>query len=187
MALTLSDRAKSLEEEFFDKKNRELLKTLKAHEQEELDAKAITQVTGITDKELIAQLVGLKLNAQQLAAFTLYPLIEVAWADGAVDDDERAAVLEAATQTGIKASSPAYELLTVWLGMKPPAAYGKQWTRYASALVTGLKPADKKLFRENLIGRAKKVAEASGGILGLGSKISKSERDVLKGLEEALK
>ena len=39
--------------------------------------------------------------------------------------------------------------------------------------------------REEILCAAQKVAEASGGILGLGSKVSKSERQVLDEMKQA--
>ena len=40
-------------------------------------------------------------------------------------------------------------------------------------------------LKEDLLGRARAVAEAAGGLLGFGNKVSKSEQAVLDDLEEA--
>jgi hypothetical protein len=46
-------------------------------------------------------------------------------------------------------------------------------------LCAALKPGEKRALRDELLGRARQVAEATGGFLGLGNKISPEEQVVL--------
>ena len=69
--------------------------------------------------------------------------------------------------------------------LKPPAALENAWSNYVKALVEGMKTDDKTLLKSELLGRARSVAGASGGILGMGSKISKAEAAALNKLEAA--
>ena len=55
---------------------------------------------------------------------------------------------------------------------------------YIKGLCEQMTKDQKKVFKEELVGSTKAVAQASGGFLGL-NKISKEEDDVLKKLEGA--
>lgn len=185
MSDALDDRRTALEDSFFDKENKKLLEKLKADSQKKLDREAITRLSGITQDAVIDRLLALKLDGQTIAALALFPLIDVAWADGAVDAKEKAAVLEAAEKNGAKKGSPAYELVGNWLAQQPAAAIRDAWTEYVKAMAANLSANDKTLLKNELLGRARLVAEASGGILGMGSKVSKPEADALTRLEKA--
>ena len=183
----LADRRKELEESFFRQQNQKLVEKLKAEKQKALDKAGISRVSGVKDDAVLERLVELKLTAETLAAFTLFPLVDVAWADGAVDAREKKAALEAAEQAGLKSGSDAYALLEGWLKQPPPPAVRDAWTNYVKSLTATLPASDRALLKNELLGRARAVAESTGGILGLGNKVSKAEADVLKALEAAFK
>ncbi len=185
MSDALTDRRKELEEAFFAKQNQELVAKLKAEKQKTLDKEGLQELTGIKNDEILEKLIALKMNRETISALSLFPLIQVAWADGAVDSKEQEAVLAAAAASGVLKGSSAHTLLEGWLKLKPPAALESAWANYVKALVEGMTAEDKALLKNELLGKARSVAEASGGILGMGSKISKSETDALKKLEVA--
>jgi hypothetical protein len=182
---SLGDRRKELEESFFRKQNNQLLEKMKAEKQRALDKEGIARVSGITQDEVLERLVALKLNAETLAAFTLYPMVDIAWADGAVDPKEAKAVLDAAEQSGTKKGSDAHKLLESWLNEPPPPAVRDAWVNYVQALIATLSAEDRALLKREVLGRARTVAEAAGGIMGIGARISKTEAAALKRLEQA--
>jgi hypothetical protein len=59
------------------------------------------------------------------------------------------------------------------------------WTQYVKALSENLDTAERNTLRHDVIGRAREVAEAAGGFLGMGSKISQAEQKMLERLESA--
>lgn len=183
----LTDRRKELEETFFAKQNQELIDKLRAQKQKALDKAGIQEITGIKNEEVLEKLVSLKLDRETISALSLFPLIQIAWADGAVDAREQAAVLSAADASGIGKGSSAHTLLESWLKLKPPAALENAWSNYVKALVEGMSAGEKLALRSELLNKARAVAEASGGILGMGSKISKAESDTLTRLEAAFR
>lgn len=180
----LNDRRKELEESFFRAQNEKLLEKLKADTQKEHDKEALKKVTGIADVAVLNRLVSLGIRVETLTAFTLYPLVEVAWADGSVDEKEKRAVLQAASQAGIAQGSVAYALVEGWLSLQPPKALHVAWFNYVKALCGQLTSQERLALQTEVLGRARAVAEASGGILGLGSKISATEAEVLTRLED---
>ena len=179
MSDALGDRRKELEEGFFAKQNQQLLEKLKAEKQKTSTKEGIKEVTGISNDEVLEFLVRLNLTQETISALALFPLIEVAWADGVVDAKETAAVLDAAHSAGVLKGSSSHTLLEGWLKLKPPATLHVAWYNYVRALVGTMKPEDKVMLKSELLGKARLVAEASGGVLGMGSKVSKAEREML--------
>ena len=81
----------------------------------------LATLTSSTDDEqfILQSLLELHIDAQTLAALALVPLIEVAWADGYLDEKEKQAVLEAAHASGFEKGQVAYEVLESWLTQQP--------------------------------------------------------------------
>ena len=183
MSDAIAERGKELEEAFFRRLNEKTVADLKARAELAQNRDGIGKLTGITNTGLLDTLAGLNLSPATVAAFGLLPLVEVAWADGTVDAKEQRAVLDAATQVGV--TGPGLDVLTQWLAAKPSAEVFAAWQQYASAVVARLSDADKQLMKHEMLGRARTVAEASGGILGLGNKVSSAEAAVLKKIEDS--
>ncbi len=185
MSDAFESRRKELEEAFFAQQNKKLIDQLKELKQQALNKAAIKDISGITDEAVLDKLVALKLTSETLAAFILFPLVEVAWADGVADAKEKKAVLEGCHQAGIAHGSAANRLVESWLEQRPPATVHAAWQAYVSALVKPMAPAERESLKQTIIGKARAVAEASGGILGMAPRVSKEEAAVLKQLEHA--
>src|SRR5690606_12231677 len=118
-------------------------------------------------------------------ALGLYPLVRVAWADGSVSEAERDAVLRAAADEGIAEDTPNYQLLQGWLEDCPDSALQEAWQNYARALAQELDATHLATVRNSMLQRARQVADAAGGFLGLGNRISKAEELALLDLAHA--
>jgi hypothetical protein len=178
----LGDRRKALEEQFFTKHNEELRQQLRKSEEKQASREALARVAGNADSEVLDKLVELGIGPQTWAALEIVPLVEVAWANAQVEAKERSAVLAAAEANGIEASSPSHQLLEAWLTHRPDARLLATWGEYIVGLCSGLDPAQRNALRDEILGRARTVAEAAGGFLGLGNKISSEEEVVLQQL-----
>ncbi|MEN8180948.1 MAG: hypothetical protein ABFS46_00275 [Myxococcota bacterium] len=181
----LGDRRKALEEEFFRKENERLRQRLHEQMETEEHRAAISRASGISDPAVLDRLVALGLDGETVTALSLVPLIDVAWADGRMEDAERTAVLSAARAQGVDDASPAGLLLESWLSTPPPPRLREAWTDYVGALSASLEPEQRASLRDEVVGRARAVAEAAGGFLGLGSKVSGREQEILERLEAA--
>ena len=104
MSDAFDKREAAYEAEYFHKKDREMVEKLRAVFHQKVDKQGIAEATGITDDQVLDNLVKLNLRGDMMAAFQLYPLVAVAWADGKVDENERLAVLNAAQEQGIARS-----------------------------------------------------------------------------------
>ena len=180
-------REKALEEEFFARENAKLKEELQRKLLNEQESAALAKASGITDETVLQHMLEAGLSPQTGAAFSLLPLILTAWADGKLDEAERRAVLTAAREENdLAEDSPAYDMLEHWLAAPPPRKMWRVWREYAASLAETLDAGARKALRDNVIGRAERVAAASGGILGLGNPISRKERELLDELAKAL-
>lgn len=181
----LDDRRKALEEEFFARQNQRLLQQLQETTAAKAQAEALAAASGITDAAVLQRLAAIGLNSETVAALALIPLIEVAWADGRLEAREQSALLAAAEQTGLSKGSAGYQLLEEWAKERPSPQVLAAWKAYVAALSSTLDAQAKQALKQDLLGRARAVAEAAGGFLGLGSRISSAEQAVLTELERA--
>ena len=95
---------------------------------------ALAEVSGVRDEAVLDKLLALNITSETLVALSLLPLAAIAWADGTIDPNARAAVLRVAEKAGFNEQSPAYELLKGWLGRKPPSELVTAWEQYVVAL-----------------------------------------------------
>ncbi len=142
------------------------------------------EASGINNKDVIRQLIDIKIDPETLAALSLVPLVEVAWADHRMDSNEKKAILAAAEKHGILAGTPGHDLLESWIEEKPEADLLAAWKNYAAALAGTLNVEIRVALKESILGHARAIAMETGGILGLGNKISTVEQKKLDELEE---
>jgi hypothetical protein len=178
----LRDRGRSLEDEFFRREDKRLIEQLTALRAAEATREALSKASGITAPAVLDKLIELGIRAETVAALSIVPLVEVAWADGAIDAKERRAVLQRA---GVSENSTAGALLATWLERRPDPKLLIAWTHLVQALSEQVGPAEAARIKAGLLERARAVAAAAGGLLGVGPKISSAEASILAKLEAA--
>ncbi|MDJ0848836.1 MAG: hypothetical protein QNK04_10700 [Myxococcota bacterium] len=179
----LGTKGRNLNEAFFVRAAEALRVPL--CEEEEAVRRDLALASGIDDDEILGRLSGLGIRADTLAALTLVPLVEVAWADGHMDPRERDAILQGAVGIGVAEGSWSYRLLRIWTQDPPAPELFELWEDFMAALVARLTDDERAEFRRKLVGRAREVAEAAAGLLGLGPRVSESEARVLGRLGDA--
>jgi hypothetical protein len=182
--VTLQDRERALENQFYEKENQDKLAAMKHKLDAQQSKDELRKASGMSDDAVLDQLVALGLRANTIAALSLVPLIQVAWADGAIQDNERTAILQGAHGKGLEEGSDGYELLQSWLKRRPGDELFTAWETYIKALAAQLNDEQNRLLRNQIVGFAKLVATAAGGILGFG-KVSASEEKILHRIEAA--
>lgn len=181
----LGDRRSALEEAFFAKRNEELRQKLRQMDEVRQKKAALAAASGITDDAVLETLGALNIGSDTLTALSLVPLIAVAWADGSIDDKERGAVLSAAAATGIGQQDVSHRMLDQWLARRPGPELLGSWRSYIGALSSAMSPDERRALQRELLDRARSVAEAAGGFLGVGRKVSAPEEAVLQDLAQA--
>lgn len=153
--------------------------------EEEQARRALAEATGIEDPDVLAELAGLGIRVDTLAALTLIPLIDVAWADGEMDQRERQAILDAASATGSEPGSISHRLLEIWTEEQPPPDLTEAWRRFIRALCGKLAQDEAGRLAANLLGRAREVARAAGSRLDRAPHVSPEEESCLAALATA--
>lgn len=132
--------------------------------------------------ESVARLVALGLSAESAAAFHVLPLLEVGWADGALDSAERELVVAGARRAGVTSHRASRRLLDDWLEARPDPALLRLWHELAEDDRSRRVSSDE---RWRVVRDAEAVAKASGGIFGVAA-ISRAERKVLAMIQASL-
>jgi hypothetical protein len=184
VAESLEERGRALENQFYDKENKEKLAAMKGKLDAQRSREDLRKASGMTDDAVLDKLVELGLRANTIAALSLVPLIEVAWADGEIQDNERTAILQGAHGKGLESGTDGYELLQTWLKSRPSTDLFDAWEAYIKALASQLNDEQNRLLRNQIVGFAKMVAASAGGFLGIG-KVSASEEKSLGKIEKA--
>lgn len=178
-------QASRLEDEFFAKQDAVLIEQRKKLVAMERTQAALTSISGIRNETILKKLVELNIQPDLLATLTLVPLVEVAWADGEVQEKERKAILTSAIKAGMSQGSIDYTILEEWLKKNPPKSLLTAWIHYIAGLCETLTPAERDNLKHTLLDQARTVAEAAGGFMGLVSPISSKEKVILEKMAAA--
>jgi hypothetical protein len=142
---------------------------------------AVAQALGTDDEALGEQIHELGFNGDSARVFDLLPLIHVSWADGKLQRPERALILGLLERRGIARSSDAFVLVESLLEERP----SPQFTQVSLDLLKALL-ARRGQAPTSLVELCLEVADASGGVLGLGNRVSVEERAALQYIADML-
>jgi hypothetical protein len=181
----LGKRGKALEDEYFHRKEKELIEKLRQKNATEAQLKELSEATGIPDEDVLRTLQELGYTRDTVAVLHLVPLIQVAWADRKVTPQERELILEASSLHGVAGGSPAYLQLTDWLENRPSDEFFDQTLRIIGTILQ-TSPEAQGMSGSDVLAHSVRVAEASGGILGFGNKVSDEERAMLQRIANAV-
>jgi hypothetical protein len=186
MSEVLSDLKRAKEEEYFRKKEAELLAKVRERAASQKVRQDLADELGVSDEEVLGLLQDLGFSRDTVRLLHVVPLLEVAWADGEVSGAERGKILESARHHGIAEGSSPDNLLASWLTSKPSADFFERARATIGSLLGGLPEEDRRKGAEHLAVMAQQVANASRGFLGLGKRISPEEEAALSKLSEEL-
>ena len=183
---SLSDRGRSLEDEYFWRKDRELIEKLREAGAREQQRKELGRKAGLADPALLQQLHDLGFDPDTVVLLPLLPVVQVAWAEGGVTAAERELIVRLARSRGIAEGSPADRRLGEWMSVRPADTVFEHAARLIRAVLASGSAEVPALDVNDLVKYCEEIAGASGGIFGIG-RISAEERQVLAKIEEDLK
>lgn len=168
------------EEKYFQREDREARQRLlqqrqlaAIRQQEKQDiARALN-----TNEEIADEALALGFDADTARVLPLVPIIQVAWADGKVSTAEHDKVLELAAEYGLEAGTAAHDFLLLLLNEQPTNTFFERVNTLMMRLVAA-NPDD--WINRNIVDLCVAVAQASGGLFGLGNRISKEEQALLE-------
>ncbi|NWG13416.1 MAG: hypothetical protein HXY20_07790 [Acidobacteria bacterium] len=176
----IGERWRPAEEEYFRRKEAELIEKLRKKAEEEASRKGLAEAVGLENRQILELLMEMGFDRATVVLLFLVPLLEVAWSDGAISGEERRLILEAAHSHGIEEGTPAHARLGEWLAARPPSALFERAIAVIRDIVSYQSDKAWRASGLRLVDACERIAAASGGILGLGSKISAEERAVLR-------
>lgn len=179
-----AERGRTLEEEYFRKKDRELIEKMKQAAAAEQARRDMGTRTGLTDPDMLRELEELGFTPETVALLPLVPVVQMAWAEGGITPAERKMLTDLAHARGMAAGSAAEQLLLDWMNRRPDESVFTRATRLIRAMLSAGGQGD--LTAEDLVKYCESIASASGGILGIG-KISAEERSLLTSIASELK
>lgn len=175
----LKDLRKAKEEEYFHKKEQELIEKMRRRVLKEQERQELAEFFFIEDAEILSDLQELGYSRDTIFLLFLVPIIHVAWIDGSVTEKERQAILEIARERGMEKDSPAESMLQDWLNNRPPDEFFEKTLRLIGNILA-TRPRAVRLIREQTLAHyCDVVANASGGFLGFG-KISPAQQELIR-------
>ena len=182
----LSERGRSLEDEYFRKQDQELIEKMRRTAAADANRRELAASAGVQDPELIAEIEALGFSADTISLLPLLPLLEVAWAEGGVSGEERALLIQLARSRGISEGSVADRQLAGWLESPPSRDMFARATRLVRAMLTAAGSERTTMTADDLVKYSEDIAAASGGIFGM-KKISAEERSLIERIAAELK
>lgn len=144
----------------------------------DLEKSRLSLATGLRREDWVEKLWSMGIRDDNYTALYLLPLAMVGWADGVMERKESEIAMEGVGSLNPPVSAGALELFQQWLKQRPDPFLWKVWETLVltqsdnPAGSTEAPPVDR------VAEWTEKVAESSGGILGIG-KVCNAEQAVL--------
>ena len=181
-----AERERSLEEDYFRKKDRDLIEKMRRAAAAEEARRNLSTKSGLRDPELLAELEALGFTPDTVSLLPLVPLVQVAWAEGGVSDAERKLLIQLARSRGIPEGSAADRRLADWLTNRPSTDVFTRATRLVRAMLAAGGQSETAMTTDDLVKYCETIASASGGLFGI-NRISAEERKMLAAIAAELK
>ena len=174
----LAKRGHALKDEYFRKKDRELIEKLRQAAAADRARPDMAAKIGNDDPEMLQELLALGFTPDTVVLLPLVPVVQMAWADGSVAPERERADRQAGALArydgGQRSGRGAVGLAGTLTGAKVVES--------ATRLIRGMlaaQPSDHPdLTADDLVRYCESIAEASGGIFGI-NRISGEERALL--------
>ena len=168
---SLAERGRAFEEDFFRKKDRELIERVVAAQ----GTRTSTAPAPLTDARALQELHDLGFTVETVALLPLMPALQAAWVEGGVNAADRQLLMSVARGRGIAEASAADQQLAEWSGRRPDDAVFSHANRLIRALLDVAAPATAQA--DDAVSDAEQIA-AAGRILGL-APLSANEKALL--------
>jgi hypothetical protein len=181
-----AERARSLEEEYFHRKEREVIDKMRVRAAAEEQRRRLGEQAGVADEELLNDLQQLGYTPETVMMLYLVPVIQTAWAEGGVSQKERDLIVKAARSRGITEGSPCDQQLSMWLTTRPSDEMFEKSLRAIRTILQAQPETAREASEKGLLSLATAIAAASGGIVGFRA-VSTEEQQILKHISDELK
>jgi len=181
-----AERGRSLEEEYFHRKEREVIDKMRVRAAGEEQRRRLGENAGVADEEVLNDLQDLGYTPETVSLLHLVPLIQTAWAEGGVSEKERNLIVKAARSRGIDEGTPCDQQLNMWLSKRPSDEMFEKTLRAIRTILQAQPAPAREASEKDLLSLATAIASASGGIVGFRA-VSEEERQILTHISDELK
>lgn len=152
-----------LEEEYFRKQDQQLIEQIHHRQFREADRQRLAEITGLRDEEVLTALQDMGFSSETVELLHMLPLVEVAWAGGAVTEKHRNAITKIARMRGITEGSEAEQRLMQWMAEEPPAELFEAALHATRLMLDALPPEERERSRQELLLHCNQIAHAIYG------------------------
>jgi hypothetical protein len=181
-----AERGRSLEEEYFHRKEREVIDKMRVRAAAEEQRRRLGEKAGVADEELLNDLQALGYTPETVMMLYLVPVIQTAWAEGGISQKERDLIVKAARSRGIAEGTPCDQQLNLWLSTRPSDEMFEKSLRAIRTILQAQPENAREASEKDLLSLATAIASASGGIVGFRA-VSAEEQQILKHISDELK
>lgn len=181
-----AERGRSLEEEYFHRKEREVIDKMRVRAAAEEQRRLLGEKAGVADEDVLRDLQDLGYTPETVMMLYLVPVIQTAWAEGGISEKERALIVKAARSRGITEGTPCDQQLNMWLSKRPSDEMFEKTLRAIRTILQAQTADTRDASEKDLLSLATAIASASGGIVGFRS-VSDEERQILSHISDELK
>jgi uncharacterized tellurite resistance protein B-like protein len=186
----LGERGRSLEADYFRRRDQELLERARAQEaaaeRRRLLSAALGVEKGVEDDALLTKILGFGIDAGTAPLLEVVPAIQVAWSDGSLPTGERAEIERILARPELaEAARLGSAMVAGWLSRQPGADLYRAATDALRLRIAHLDPDTRKTLIERIIKDGHAVAAASGGVFGIGAH-SNAESEIIRQLAATL-
>ena len=130
-----------------------------------------------------------EMTDEDLSLLFLIPLVQMAWAHGAVSPREKRVIFDAAREEGIDHRSSLNDTLDKWLVYQPSRAFYVDCLGLIKSMLQNMTVKERAKKRERLFERCRTVAASAGGrsLMDVNHHISEEERELLAEFEQVLR
>jgi hypothetical protein len=182
----ITDDARKREEDYFRRKDRELIERMRQQAEAADARKQLEAATGIQDPESLKDLEALGFTPRTLALLPLVPVLQVAWAEGGISTAEREMIVNLARSRDIEPGGAADQQLQAWLDTRPSEETFRKAGRLIAAILDQPGGTEMQVSADDLLKYCEQIASASGGLFGFG-KVSAEEKTALEQIASQLK
>jgi|SRR5918996_4329013 DNA-binding phage protein len=182
----IRERGRSLEEDYFRKKDRELIEKMRQATAAEEDRRQMAKKSGLDDPALLQDLKDLGFTPETVSLLPLVPPLRMAWAEGGITAAERDLLVRLARSRGIAEGSEADRQLAAWMTRQPDETMFTRAGRLIRAMLDSQSPETSDLSADDLVEYCERIAASSGGVFGIG-RISAEEKKLLSSIAQDLK
>ena len=129
-----------------------------------------------------------ELNENEMQLLFLTPLVQIAWAHGAISPRERQLVFEAARAEGIDERDPLNDRLADWLINQPSRKFFDDCLELINERLRQMTVKEREARKSEILARGTGVAASAGGksLMDIKHHISPEERETLNKISAAM-